>query len=335
MTTLVTGATGFLGSHLVGFLLERGESVRALVRPNSNADWLTAAGATVYRGDLAVPASLPPAVEGVDLVWHAGARTGIWGPRSEYEAVNVRGVEALLDAAMAAGVERFVHISSHTVHGSDVGGIADETAPFQIESNPYVWSKIMGERLLEAAIKDRKAPVTIIRAGLIYGPRDMANFYRFATMIEKGRMVVLGSGDNHMPLIYVRDVAQGVLQASQAQEALGRAYLLVNDQPVTQRQFLDAIAAELDAPPPRWHLPYRLALTIGLAAETAGHLLKWQQPPPLTRFGLRLLGGENRFVISRAREEIGFSPQIDLAEGIRRSAAWYRTETHANAAREQ
>jgi nucleoside-diphosphate-sugar epimerase len=112
--------------------------------------------------------------------------------------------------------------------------------------------------------------------------------------------------------------------ASEAPEAAGKAYLLVNDEAVTQRQFLTTIATELDAPPPRRRIPYRLALATGLAAEVAGHFAGLNRPPALTRFGVQLLGGENRFSIDRARHDLGFSPAVDLADGVRRSVAWYR-----------
>jgi nucleoside-diphosphate-sugar epimerase len=126
-------------------------------------------------------------------------------------------------------------------------------------------------------------------------------------------------------LIYVRDVAEGILLASEEARAAGPAYLLVNDEPVTQYDYLAAIAAELGVPPPRRHIPYRLALMLGTATETVGHLTQRRSPPPVMRYGVQLLGAENRFDISRARHELGFSPQVTLADGVRRSIAWYRT----------
>jgi nucleoside-diphosphate-sugar epimerase len=327
MTTLVTGATGLLGSHLVDLLLARGEPVRILARPGEDVTQLAAAGVAVCRGGMTDPASLAAAVSGIDRVLHCAARTGPWGPEAEYVTVNVRGLKTLVDLALAAGVRRFVHVSSITVHGNDVRGTADETAPLRIEPNPYSRSKVAGERLLAALIREQGAPITIMRPGWIYGPRDAASFARFATMIRQGKMIVIGRGTNHVPLIYVRDVAQGILLASETPQAVGRAYLLVNDEPVTQRDYLDTIAAALGAQPPRRHVPYRLALTLGATAELAGHLLRRQQPPPLMRYGLQLLGGENRFDISRARHELGFVPQVNLAEGVRQSIAWYLSYT--------
>jgi 2-alkyl-3-oxoalkanoate reductase len=327
MTVLVTGATGFLGSHLTELLLAAGERPRVLVRPGEAVRASASAIVDVHRGDIGDRAALETALRGVDRVLHCAARCGPWGPPAEYQSTNVRGLEALVRAALAAGVRRLVHVSSITVHGNDVKGAADESAPLREEPNPYSRSKVAGERLLQRMIRDEGAPVTIVRPGWIYGPRDRASFARIAQMIEKGQMMVVGGGENHLPLIYVSDAAQGILRASEAAEAVGRSYLLVNDEPVTQREFLGAIAAELGVPAPTRHVPYQLGLVLGAAAEHLGHLSRRRQAPPVMRYGMQLLGGENRFTIARARSELGFVPLVDLAEGVRRSVDWYRA-TH-------
>ena len=323
MTILVTGATGFLGSHVTELLLAHGERPRALARPGDQG-LLAETDAEVYSADINDRAAVAAALRGVDLVLHCAARTGPWGPESEYERTNVRALENLVRAAMAAGVRRVVHVSSITVHGIDVKGRADENAPLRADPNPYSRSKVAGERLLRRLIEGEGAPVTIVRPGWIYGPRDTASFARLAKMIEKGRMTMIGGGKNHVPLVFVTDVAQGILQAGAAVGAEGRSYLLVNDERVSQGDFLGAVAAELGVQRPTRHIPYRLAIALGGAAETAGRLTRRLQPPPVTRYGIQLLGGENRFIVSRARCELGFAPQVDLAHGVRRSVDWYR-----------
>ena len=122
---------------------------------------------------------------------------------------------------------------------------------------------------------------------------------------------------------------QGWCWRGEADGAAGRSYLLVNDEPVTQRDYLAAIAARLGARAPARRIPYPVAMLLGAAAERAGRLTRRQQPPPVMRYGLQLLGGENRFIVSRARQELGFSPQVDLAEGVRRSVEWYRGASRA------
>jgi nucleoside-diphosphate-sugar epimerase len=327
MTTLVTGAAGLLGSHVVDVLSERGESVRALFRPVEKA----AADPTnttieVCWGDLSDRASLERAVRGTDRVIHCAARTGPWGPPKEYEVANVGGLRSLVEIALDAGTRHFVHVSSITVHGNDVGGKADEASPLRLEPNPYSRSKLLGEALLQELVERHNAPVTIARPGWIYGPRDRASFARFAAQILRGRMIVVGSGRNYLPLIHARDVADGLVLASFCDSAIGRTYLLVNDEPVTQLEYLTAIAHELGVAPPRRHLPYRALLAAGALAEAVGHLTRRTAPPPLTRFGVQLLGGQNRFVIARARRELGFVPRVDLANGVRQSVDWFRRE---------
>jgi len=329
MKVLVTGAAGLLGSHVAELVLERGDAVRLLVRQGEDVSNLARAGAEICGGDLTDRLSLESAVNGVNLVLHCAARMGPWGPEVEYDLVNVRGPKILVEAAMAAGVRRIVHVSSIDVHGLVVGNRAGETAPYGTERDPYCRSKIAGELELQRLIRDKGAPVTIVRPGLIYGPRDTNSFGRFARLVEQGKMVIIGSGNNHLPLIYVRDVARGILLASEADQAVGRAYLLVNDEPVTQRDYFNAIARELGVPPPSQHIPYRLALALGATAEMVGHLTRMKQPPPVMRSGLKQIGGENRFAVSRARCELGFSPQVNLADGVRQGIAWYRATRRA------
>lgn len=324
MTALVTGAAGFVGGHVTELLQSLGEQPRALVHPQDSTERLEQAGVELYRGDVADCAALRPAVRGVDRILHCAARMGPWGPAAEYERTNVRALETLVRTALAAGVKRIVHVSSITVHGNDLGGAGDESAPLREEPNPYSRSKVAGERLLARMITDEGAPVTVVRPGWVYGPRDHASFARLARRIEQQKMMMVGSGENHVPLIYVRDVARGVVLASEADEAEGRCYVLVNDEPVTQRDFISAIAEALGAPPPTRRIPYELAMSIGAAAERLGRLVRSRKPPPVMRYGMQMLGGENRFSIARARHELGFAPLVDLAEGVRRSVDWYR-----------
>src|SRR5881392_1836430 len=154
MTVLVTGATGLLGSHLTDLLLERGQHVRVLIQRGDCVSQLAHPHVEICRGDIGDRAALAAAVRGVDRVLHCAARTGPWGRAADYEAVNVRGLQTLVESALAAGVRRCVHVSSITVHGNDVRGAADETAPLRVAPNPYSRSKIAGERLLERMIRD-------------------------------------------------------------------------------------------------------------------------------------------------------------------------------------
>jgi nucleoside-diphosphate-sugar epimerase len=173
----------------------------------------------VRFGDLADHRSLVDVAHGVDCVLRCAAKTGPWRPETAYKRANVWDLKSRVEAAQATGVQRFVHVSSITVHGNDVRGTADETAPLRAEPNLYCRTKVEGERLQLELIHKQGAPITIVRPGWIYGPRDAASFARFATLIRDGKMVIIGSGASHIPLIYVRNAAEGVTLASAAPDA--------------------------------------------------------------------------------------------------------------------
>ncbi len=327
MKVLVTGAAGFLGGHLVDMLLERGDDVRAMVRPAENASHLRMLdGVEVVQGDLTDRESLKRAVEGVQRVYNVAAKTGPWGLEKDYIAVNVWGVADLVTAAMDAGVQRIVHTSSITVYGHHLHGSITEDHPFHAEDNPYSRTKIAGEKLVADFVKERGAPVVVVRPAWIYGPRDTASFGRFVSMVESGKGFLIGSGNNIVPVVYVRDVAQGLIKAGNAgDEAIGKAYTIADDRRVTQAEYLNTIADFLEVPPVSRKLPYFALYTAGRTAE-----LLWQAmgrrksaPPPVTTYGVTLLGGNQEFSIEKARRELGYQPEYDVIRGVYEGVSWY------------
>jgi nucleoside-diphosphate-sugar epimerase len=338
--TLVTGAAGFLGGHLVDKLLERGDDVRAMVRPLEDASRLRKLEVVeIVHGDLTDPASLKCALQGVQRVYNVAAKTGPWGLEDVFWATNVQGLADLVHASMDAGVQRIVHTSSITVYGHHLHGIMTEDDPFHAENNPYSRTKIAGEQLLANLVKDSGAPVVIVRPGWIYGPRDTASFGRFVSLIESGKGFIIGSGKNIVPLVYVRDVAQGLIKAGDASdEVIGRAYNLVDDRRVTQAQYLNTIAHCLQVPPISRRLPYFALYAAGRSAE-----LTWQaldaleclgrrnaSPPPITTYGVTLLGGDQMFSIGKARNELGYAPQFDISRGVAEGVKWYLAAKEEN-----
>jgi len=327
---LVTGAAGFLGGHLVDMLVERGDDVRAMVRPAEDADRLRALpGVEVVYGDMTDADSLRRTLQGVRRVYHTAARTGPWGPEDSYWQTNVQGLASLIHAAMDAGVERIVHTSSITVYGHHLQGIVTEDNPYHAENNPYSRTKIAGEKLIANLVKNDGAPVVVARPGWIYGPRDTASFGRFVALVESGKGFLIGSGRNIVSVVYVRDVAQGLIKAGDAGDAaIGQAYTIVNDQRVTQAEYMNAIADGLGAA----HLSLRLPFTpLYLGARAAE--LAWAAagrrnaaPPPVTTYGITLLGGNQIFSAGKARSELGYAPQYDLARGVAEGLAWYMAQ---------
>lgn len=327
MKVLVTGAAGFLGGHLVDMLLERGDEVRAMTRPVEDASRLRALdGVEVVHGDLTDAQSLKRAVQGVQRVYNVAAKTGPWGLEKDYNAANVWGVADLITAAMDAGVQRIVHTSSITVYGHHLHGIVTEDHPYHAEDNPYSRSKIASEKLIFEMVKERGALVVMVRPAWIYGPRDNASFGRFVSLVDTGKGFIIGAGTNVVPIVYVRDVARGLINAGDAGDhVIGRVYTLADDRRVTQSEYMNMIADFLEVPHVSRHYPYLAMFSAGRTAE-----LLWQAlgrrnsaPPPVTTYGITLLGGNQEFSIDRARRELGYEPQYDYIRGLSEGVQWY------------
>jgi nucleoside-diphosphate-sugar epimerase len=328
MKALVTGAAGFIGGHLLERLLDRGDEVRALVRPGEDISHLQPlADVEIRQGDLTAVTTLKCALKGVQRVYHIAAKTGPWGPEQVYTATNVQGLVDLIRAAMDAGVQRIVHTSSITVYGHHLRGIVTEDSGYHIENNPYSRSKIAGEKVVFNLVKTHGAPVVVVRPAWVYGPRDNHSFGRLVNHIEKGRCFIIGSGKNSVPVVHVRDVAQGILKAGDAgNQAVGQAYNLADDRYVSQVEYLNTIASALHVAPVTHHIPFSALYLAGRAAESLWKVVDHQRvtPPPLTTYGVALLGGDQQFSIEKARRDLGFAPEWDIKRGIANALYWYR-----------
>jgi nucleoside-diphosphate-sugar epimerase len=329
MDVLVTGGGGLLGRQLVQALLERGDSVRVLLMPGEDASWIDGRPVAVHRGDIRDARSLEAAVRGAEGVLHLAGMMGTWKPLSDYRAVNVRGAENVCRAALAEGVRRVVHVSSWTVYGMGIGMPCHEDFPLAPFDEPYAVSKAEGDRLVQRMIANDGLPAVIIRPGTFFGPGDQLHFGRMADRLRAGRAIVVGTGDNALPFVYVTDVVQGLLLALDHDRAVGEAFNISNDQPLTQQEVLDAMADAIGARPARAHLPYSVLYAAGAAIERAATAARLQAQPPLTRLGVKLFGTDNRHSIDKARLELGYAPKVDIRDGIALAAEWYTTVPQA------
>jgi 2-alkyl-3-oxoalkanoate reductase len=323
MEVLITGGNGFIGRHLVTALQRRGDSVRVLALPKEDASELEGRGVAVFRGDVRQPQTLIAPMRAVDGVLHLAAMMDVWRPLADYREVNVMGTENVCRAALAAGARRLVHMSSSSVYGVGRGRLISEEAPLTPFSDPYPVSKAEGDVAVQRMIHEQGLPAVIIRPDQIFGPGDALHFGAMADRLISGAGIIVGSGRNHVPFVYVSDVVDALLLALDQPGADGRAFNITNDQPLTQLELMTAIAGEVGARPPRVHVPRALLFTAGYAAERLALLTRARRRPPVTRFGVVFIGTDTRHDISRARNELGFEPRVPLREGIRRAAAWH------------
>jgi nucleoside-diphosphate-sugar epimerase len=324
MEILVTGGNGFVGRHVVLALQDRGDRVRVLALPDEQTDWLDDRGTAVYRGNICEPDTLAAPMQGVDAVLHLAAMMDVWRPLEDYHAVNVTGTESVYRAALAAGARRVVHMSSSSVYGVGLGRPADERFPLTPFRDPYPVTKAVADMVVQRMILEDQLPAVIIRPDQIFGPGDHLHFGQMAERLAAGRGVIVGSGDNALPFVYVSDVVQGLLLALGSERAVGQAYNITNDRPLTQREFLGAIADEIGASRPRIHVPYRALYAAGYAAERLATATRSRRRPPITRLGVAFFGTDNRYAIDKAQRELGYVPRVDLREGISLAATWHR-----------
>ena len=326
MEILITGGNGLLGHHLVPALQERGDTVRVLALPGEDTAWLEQRHVAVFRGDVRHPDTLVAPLRGVDTVLHLAGMMGVWRPLQEYYAVNVSGTENVCRAALAAGARRLVHVSSWTVYGMALGRPAREDFRLRPFPEPYALTKAAGDRVVQRLMAQEHLPAVILRPGTFFGPGDRLHFGRMAERVQAGKGLIVGSGRNALPFVYVTDVVQGLLLASERPQAVGQAYNITTDQPLTQAEFLGAIAQELGVAPPRLHAPYHALYAAAFAAEQVGRLMRSRRQPVVTRLGVKLFGTDNRQAIDKARRELGYTPRVSLREGVRLAAAWYRQQ---------
>jgi nucleoside-diphosphate-sugar epimerase len=261
----------------------------------------------------------------VDAVVHlAGMRT-LGRPVEAYQAVNVAGTENVCRAALQARVGRVVHVSSWMAYGMNLGQPAREEFLLRPVPEPYAVTKAAGDLAVQRMIVNDHLPGVIIRPGMIFGPGDRLHFGRIADRLRAAKGHIVGSGTNALPLVYVTDVVKGLLLALDHDQAVGQAYNIGNDLPLTQRQVLDAIALEIGAPRARLRVPYRVQYGASCLAEWVASLIRAENPV-ITPHGVRLFGGDNRLAIDKARCELGYRPDVPLHEGIRLAAAWYRSQ---------
>jgi nucleoside-diphosphate-sugar epimerase len=321
MKVFVTGAGGFTASHLCERLVQQGYQVTGLVRDPKRCADLQRRGVELVVGDLRDPRSLKHAVKGMDIVYHIAALFRAENvSRKEMWETNVEGTRNLLDAAVKAGVRRFVHCSTVGVHGGIKNPPASEETPYG-PGDHYQESKTEGERVALRYMAEGRLPIVVFRPGGIYGPGDL-RFLKLFKAIQKRRFIMLGSGEITYHLVYINDLIEGILLCGTNEKSIGNVFILAGEAPVTLNQLVAVIAEILDVPPPRLHFPVAPVYLAGFLCEL---LCKpFGINPPLYRRRVDFFRKNRAFDISKAKRELGFEPKTDLRTGISLTAGWYR-----------
>jgi 2-alkyl-3-oxoalkanoate reductase len=324
---LVTGGGGFLGRALVERLVRSGHDVTAAAR--GDYPGLRELGVRTLRMDLADSEAVRTAVAGRDVVFHAAAMAGVWGPKEEFVRTNVTGTRNVVEACRSEGVPRLVHTSSPSVvfDGRDQEGAGPELPYAERFDAFYPETKAAAERIVLEANGPGLATVAL-RPHLIWGPRDPHLLPRLLARAKAGRLFVVGDGRNRVGLTYVENAAAAHEQAASRLEpgapCAGRAYFVHDLAPVELWPWLDALVGRLGLPRIRHRVPETVARAAGLVAEVLWRALPLPGEPPMTRFVAAQLARSHWYDMEPARRAFGYAPPVAPAEALDITVAYWR-----------
>ncbi|MDR3637449.1 MAG: NAD-dependent epimerase/dehydratase family protein [Isosphaeraceae bacterium] len=316
-TLFITGATGLVGSHVVEEALRRGHHVRALVRPSSDTRWLDQWGVEKVSGDLEDRDALRRGATSADWILNCAAKVGDWGTLEEFRRLNVEAFRLLLDAAVEAHVERFVHVSSLGVYeGRDHFG-TDETVPPAAESlDAYTRSKVEAEELALQYVKQKGLPLSVVRPGFIYGPRDRTVLPKLLSTLRSGRFFYFGSGQQILNCIYVKNLVYAIFLAAEVPEAVGEVFNVTDGGRVTKRQFIGRVAELAGLRPPNRAIPLWLARLLANVMERRAKRRGDTVPPLVNKARYKFVGLNLDYSIAMAQRVLGYQPPYTTEAGL-------------------
>lgn len=328
MKALVTGGGGFIGRYVVKKLLDRGDRVRVLGRKNYPE--LRKLGVEIVRTDLCHKQPVEEACRSMDCVFHIGALTGIWGRWEDFYQTNVMGTRHIISGCQKHGVPKLIYTSSPSVVYAQEDQInIDETAPYPKKYLcPYPETKAIAEQVVLEANDPQKLITTALRPHLVIGPGDTNLIPRLLDRAKKGKLIIVGDGNNKVDLTYVENVAHAHLLAADRlvphSPVAGNAFFISQGEPVILWEWINRLLEKMNIPKIKKCISLSKAKKIGWIMEIVFRLFHLKKDPPMTRFVASQLGTSHYFNISKAQKYLGYQPIISLKEGMELLIEYYR-----------
>jgi len=321
---LVTGATGFLGHHLVEALSRSGATVVALVRDENRASLELERWAELVRGDVRESASLDAAMQDISVVYHCAAITTNRSPWAVHHATNVLGAENVFKAALKAEVARVIHVSSVIVYGLDAprsSGPIDESAPYAQSKDVwahYLKSKLEADKTAMRYWREERLPITVLRPGILYGPGRGESVGRGLVRLG-GLYLTIGRARNRMPYTFISNAVDCLLLAAISPDAIGEVFNIVDEPQISIRDSLlqiEAVSGE------RWRflgVPSFMLSSVAALLERRARHSESGLPPRLSRFVVRSASRDILYDTQKARQVLGWRQSVTLEEGLQRT----------------
>ncbi len=324
MKALVTGGGGFLGLAIVRGLLARGATARSYSRHAHEG--LQGLGVEQIAGDLADAAGVTAAAQGCDIVFHVGAKPGIWGEYDDYYRTNVVGTHNVIDACRHHHIQRLVYTSSPSVvfDGKDMES-ADESVPYPAHFHAhYPRTKALAEQAVRAA-NDAGLATVSLRPHLIWGPGDNHLLPRLVARARSGQLRRIGSRENLIDAVYIDNAADAHLLAADrlapGSPIAGKVYFIAQGEPVPMWDMVNRLLGAAGAPPVTRSVPPWLALALAWGFESAHRLSANPAEPRLTKFVVQEMSTAHWFDLSAARRDLGYAPAISIEQGLEKLRA--------------
>ena len=329
MKFLVTGITGFIGSNLAKKLVESDYEVRGLIlegTDESNLEKFADKIEKVY-GDITEPDSIRPFFEGIDVVVHLAARATDWGPEKLFQKINFGGSKNVLNAAIDAGVKRFIFMSSLAVHGFKGFQNADEETPYD-PYNAYARSKKAVEDLLNDTFEQGKIETVIVRPGFaIFGPFDRLDSSKFYERIENRKFLpTVKKGKPLLCYSYVENLADGLILVATHPKAAGQTYIISDGPIIPNQEYLEKVYVGCGKEPKIKSLPYWLAITGATIYEAFCKLIRKKTRPLISRYLVKVGATDLGFTNEKVVKELGYKATVGIEEGFKRTYDWYKEE---------
>jgi dihydroflavonol-4-reductase len=323
MTTLVTGASGFVGAAVARKLIERGERVRVLVRPTSDRRNLEGLAVEPVEGDLRDRASLAQALKGATALYHVAADYRLWTRNpDELYASNVEGSKAIIEAAAEAGVKRTVYTSSVAVLGINKDETpSNEETPVSVEDmiGHYKRSKYLAEEAVRALVVEHDLDVVIVNPSTPIGPRDVKPTPTGRMVLDAARGKLPAFVDTGLNVVHVDDVAEGHLLAYE-KGSKGERYIL-GGHDMSLQAILTEVARLAGRKPPRVKLPHGAVMPVAAVSELWASLFGGE--PLATRDGIKMARKKMYFSSEKAKTALGYAPR-PAEEALKDAVAWFR-----------
>lgn len=330
MNFFITGVCGFIGSNLAKKLLQAGHEVRGFDLEGTDESNLSEIQnqITMCYGNVTDPESIRLHLDNVDVVIHLAALLLDWGPADPIMTVNLQGTANVLNAAIDAGVKRFVAMSSLTVHGFDGFQAADESTPYN-PYNAYARSKKGVEDLLNAAHQQGKIETVIVRPGFtIFGPNDRLFSFEVYSRIDQGKSFpTVNKGKSLMCYSYVENLADGLILVATTPEAAGQTYIISDGPIIPFKKLLEAMFVSCGRNPKISSFPSWLAFPIASLLELFYKLFRSKKGPLITLYRVNVSSTDLGFVNSKVVSELGYTSTVNLDEALKRTYAWYKEES--------